>query len=111
MTAPGHISAEMESISAAIRQAHEVLDADGLIDMSPIEIQVNDLCDRLEKLRGKQGAAMQPRILALIHEFSQLGTLIEARLESLRGGLRQTGTQDRGLSAYEQAAHSGKPKS
>ncbi len=110
MTPSNDISAEVESISAVIRHARDVLDAEGLIDVNPIEIRVDKLCGRLDKLRGKEGAALQPRILALIDEFSQLGTLIETRLESLRGELKRTGGRAQALSAYGQAAHTDKPK-
>jgi hypothetical protein len=106
VTSPSDISTEVESISAVIRHARDVLDAEGLIDVSPIEARVNKLCGRLDKLRGKEGAAFQPRILALVDEFSQLDTMIETRLDNLM----RTDGRAQALTAYGQAARSDKPK-
>jgi hypothetical protein len=111
VTSTSDISTEVESISAVIRHARGVLDTEGLIDVSPIERRVNKLCGRLGKLQAKDGAAFQPRILALIDEFGELGTMIESRLESLRGGLERSGGRAQALSAYGRAVHSDKPKS
>ncbi len=109
MTSATDIMAEMESIGAVIRHARDLLNAGNLIDVSSIEGRVNDLCSRLERLRGNEGAALQPRVLALIDEFSQLASLIEARLEDLRGDLKQTGGRAQALSAYGLAALTDKP--
>ena len=111
MTPTSEMAAEVESISAMIRHARSAVDLGDLVDMSPLELRVNDLCGRLVKLCGEEGAALQPRVRALIDEFSQLGTLIEARLEKLRGDLPRTGGRAQALSAYGQATHPGEAES
>jgi len=111
MSLPDEIHTEVAAISAVIRDALGILGTEGLVDVSPIESRVHRLCSSLDKVRAGDGAALRPCILALIDEFSELGVMMEVRLESLRGKLHSTGGRAEALSAYGQAAHSGKPKS
>ncbi len=84
MTSTREISAEVDAISAAIQRA---LDSGGTIDVCAVEERVGKLCGQLGTLDGGEGAALRPRLEALIEEFARLGTLIETRLENMRGDL------------------------
>lgn len=88
MISAGEISAEVDAIGATIQRA---LDTGGAIDVREVEARVGKLCGHLGALDGGEGAALRPRLKALIDEFDLLGTLIETRLENMRGDLERIG--------------------
>ena len=101
---------EIRSIGAVIREARSALEAGQLIDVSPLESRVDELCRALAGSAAEDGVRLRDNVRALIAEFDQLAGMIEARLTGLKTA--PSGDEDpvRAASAYREAGHPDPPE-
>lgn len=110
MSTPDTLVNEMQAIGAVIRHARAELDAGRSIDVSPLEARIDTLCRALAESAAGDTTRLRNGVLALIDDFGQLASLIDARLGDLRKDLAETGGRTRAMSAYGKAVQPGKPK-
>lgn len=99
MTAAGDLLRDIKTLTGLLEQAHSELETGNLIDLGPLEPQVDEICHRVAQLPAGEGETIRPRLLALIDDLGQLGALIEARMTELKDVLGQA-ERNRARSAY-----------
>lgn len=104
MTAQADISQELRAIGGFILRAKVEIEAGQVMDLSPLEGRINELCENIEKLHGDDGRSLQAPLLALIDDFNHIGKLIEEKLEELKTELSGTNQRTRAASAYIKGA-------
>jgi len=110
MTMNTELSREMEAVEAVIQRAQADLAAGRAVDVSPLEGRISVLCEHLAAVPPEDSQAVQPRVLALIDDFSHLAREIESRMAELKEVLKDTSGRARALNAYGSAPRPDKPK-
>ncbi len=100
--------ADLEALGGIIARAEAALAADTLVDISPLEGFIEDVCQRIEGLPAAEGRIVQPRLLALVDDFGRLGRSIEKKMAELNSQMGETTGRQRAVSAYTKTAKPGK---
>ncbi len=104
MTSSAEIMVELQALGGVIARAQADLAADSLLDLSSLEGHIEDLCCRIEGLPAEDGRSLQPRLVAIIDDFGQLGRSIEVKMEELRGLMGDAAGRRLAHSAYSKNA-------
>lgn len=100
MTIAGDLLRDIKNLSGLLERAQSELENGTLIDLEPLEPQVEDICQRVGQLPAGEGETVRPRLQALIDDLGRLGTTIETRMAELKGAIGQAGDRNRALGAY-----------
>jgi hypothetical protein len=93
----------VEALSNVIMRARSELDSGNLVDLTAIEVGVNELCAQATTLSPSDGRTLRPRLLSLMDDFAHLSKAIEGRLEDLKRELGDTSGRQNALRAYGKA--------
>ena len=100
MSATREIMAELNTIGGIIARAETDLAADSIFDLTPLESLIEDLCRRIENLPPDQGRDIQPRLLALIDDFGQLGRSIDRKMSDIKSEMGGVMGRRQAMTAY-----------
>lgn len=100
MTQSFNIEAEMQSISARLRKARQGLSSGTVVDLEPIEQDVQGLCRAIETLSPDEAGSLRPRLFGLLEEVNQLSENLRAGLGELAQLLSAAGDRRKALTAY-----------
>ena len=100
MSASTGLGTQLQMLGGALARAHSDLDAGNEVNLTALEIAVNDLCAHVASLSIAEGRVLRPRLLALMDDFGHLSAAIEARLEALRRELGDASGRHNALRAY-----------
>ncbi len=100
MNATNGLGGLVQALSGVVARARAELDAGNFVDLTAIEIGVDELCAQATTLSPSDGKSLRPRLLALMDDFGYLSRAIEARLEDLKRELGNTGGRQSALRAY-----------
>lgn len=90
----------VQALSGVVARARMELDSGNLVDLTAVEVGVNELCAQATSLSPSDGSQLRPRLLALMDDFAQLSRAIEARLDHLKRELGDTSGRQNALRAY-----------
>jgi len=93
----------VEALSNVILRARSELDSGNLVDLTAIEVGVNELCAQATTLSPSDGRTLRPRLLSLMDDFAHLSKAIELRLDDLKRELGDTSDRQNALRAYGKA--------
>lgn len=93
---------DLQALGGLIAKAHDLVQAGELIDLTPLEPQVLEICSQIEELPATEGQTVKSRLIALIDDFNRLGHAIEDKLGEVKGSLGQSAGRRQALSAYGQ---------
>jgi hypothetical protein len=93
----------VEALSNVIMRARSELDSGNLVDLTAIEVGVNELCAQATTLSPSDGRTLRPRLLSLMDDFEHLSKAIEGRLDDLKRELGDTSGRQNALRAYGKA--------
>jgi hypothetical protein len=93
----------MHSLSARLRKARHGLSSGTIVDLTPIEQDVQWLCRSVEALSPEDASQLRPRIFGLLEEVNQLGENLRAGLGELAQLLSAAGDRRKALTAYATA--------
>ncbi|MEE8507267.1 MAG: hypothetical protein V3S40_13740 [Kiloniellales bacterium] len=94
------ISEDLQIIGGSVARAQAEVETGQVIDLSPLETEVEILCSRVQQLPADEGQSFRPRLLTLIDEFGRLARTIEQKLKELKGTLGETSDRRQAISAY-----------
>ena len=94
------ISEDLQIIGGSVARAQAEVEAGQVIDLRPLETEVEILCSRVQQLSADEGQAFRPRFLTLIDEFGRLARTIEQKLQELKGTLGENSDRRQAISAY-----------
>jgi len=94
------LESDMHSLSARLRKARQGLSRGTIIDLTPIEQDVQWLCRSVERLSPEEALELRPRLFGLLEEVNQLGENLRAGLGELAQLLSAAGDRRRALTAY-----------
>jgi hypothetical protein len=97
------LESDMHSLSARLRKARHGLSSGTIVDLTPIEQDVQWLCRSVEALSPEDAAQLRPRIFGLLEEVNQLGENLRAGLGELAQLLSAAGDRRKALTAYTTA--------
>jgi len=100
MSTAAGLGARLQALGGALARARSDLDAGNDVDVTALEIGVEDLCAQVAGLSIADGRVLRPRLLALMDEFGHLSAAIEARVEVLRCELGDASGRHTALRAY-----------
>ena len=107
MTATDQLGQDLKGLGTALARAEAEVAAGNLIDLTPLEARVGELCARLSGLSPAQAETLRPRMLALFDDFDRLTRTIETNLEEVRHALGGTTSRKRAIGAYGKTAGAG----
>lgn len=100
------VKAGITEAGSAVQAARTLLSQGSLIDLSGLEIFVQDLCGSVEQLSGNQGSALKPDLIKLIDDLNGLADIIMAERDSVAGEMKTLSDSKRAASAYGTGADS-----
>ena len=80
MSQNSDIITDLDAVDGIVARAESELAAGVVLDLSPLERQVESLCARIESLPPGEGRPLQPKLLALADAFGRLGQSIESAM-------------------------------
>ena len=108
MSATREIVAELDAIVGMIARAEANLNSDTIVDLSPLEPFIEELCCRIENLPVEQGRDMQPRLLSLIDDFGRLGRSIDKKMGDIKSEMGGATGRRQAVTAYSKNPGPGK---
>ena len=111
MTATAQLSHDLKGLGTALARAEAEVAAGNLVDLTPLEAHVGELCARLSGLSPAEAETLRPRMLALFDDFDRLTRTLETTLEEVRGALGGTTSRKRAIGAYGKTAGGGPDRS
>lgn len=100
MSQTARLESDMHALSARLRKARQGLSRGTIVDLAPIEQDVQWLCRSLEWLSPEDAAQLRPRLFGLLEEVNQLGENLRAGLGELAQMLSAAGDRRKALHAY-----------
>jgi hypothetical protein len=94
------LESDMHSLSARLRKARQGLSRGTIVDLTPIEQDVQWLCRSVESLSPDEASALRPRLFGLLEEVNQLGENLRAGLGELAQLLSAASDRRKALTAY-----------
>ncbi len=108
MSQTSEIMADLDAVSGIISRAEADLAAGVVLDFSPLESQIVELCARIDGLPPGEGRVLQSKLLALADTFGRLGETIEGAMSELKVELGEVSGRQRAASAYGNSSGSKK---
>ncbi len=96
--------AELDAISDIIVRTEADLAAGAVLDLTPLESHIQELCARVEGFPPGDGRALQPKLRALADDFDRLGRSIEAMMGEVKAEMGQVSGRQRAASAYAKSS-------
>lgn len=100
MTPTASLESDMQSLSARLRKARQGLSRGTIVDLTPIEQDVQWLCRTVESLSPDEARDLRPRLFGLLEEVNQLGENLRAGLGELAQLLSAAGERRKAITAY-----------
>ena len=100
MSSAREIVAELDTIGGIIARAETDLAAHSILDLTPLEPFIEDLCCRIENLSPEQGRDMRPRLLALIDNFGRLSRSIDRKMSDIKSDMGSVAGRQQAMTAY-----------
>lgn len=94
------IESEMTALAVRLRNARQSLAEGTIIDLGPIEKDVQHLCGLIGVLPREEARGLRPRVMGLLEEINNLSENLRAGLGELAQLLGEAGERRRALSAY-----------
>lgn len=108
MSATRGIVAEMDTVVGMIARAETDLTTDTVVDLSPLEPVIEELCCRIESLPPEAGRDIQPRLLSLIDDFDRLGRSIDKKMGDIKSEMSGATGRRQAMTAYSKPPGSNK---
>lgn len=100
--------ADLEAVGGIIARSEADLAAGAVLDLSPLESHIHELCTRIESLPPGEGRDLQPKLLALADGFGRLGRSLEAMMSELKAEMGEVSGRQRAASAYAKSSEPNK---
>ncbi len=100
--------AELDAVGDIIARTEADLAAGAVLDLTPFESHIQELCTRIEGLSPGDGRVLQPKLLALADDFGRLGRSIEAMMGEVKAEMGQVSGRQRAASAYAKSSEPNK---
>jgi hypothetical protein len=100
MSAARGIVAELDAVVGMIARAETDLTTDTIVDLSPLEPVIEELCCRIESLPPEAGRDMQPRLLSLIDDFGRLSRSIDKKMGDIKREMGGATGRRQAMTAY-----------
>ena len=94
------VKAGITEAGSAVQAARTLLSQGSLIDLSGLEVFVQDLCGSVEELPENQGGVLKPDLIKLIDDLNGLADVITAERDSVAGEMKTLSDSKRAASAY-----------
>jgi hypothetical protein len=104
MSQNGDIVTDLDAVGGIVARAESELAAGVVLDLSPLESQVESLCARIESLPPGEGRPLQPKLLALADAFGRLGQSIETAMDDVKAEVGETSGRQRAVSACAESS-------
>lgn len=103
MTNLTHISESARDLRHKIRRGTQAAERGDVIDLLPIQAEVDSLCQSLEALPKGDSDAVQQDVIGLVDELSNLTDKLNQGLVIIRNELKDLSERQRAVSAYGKA--------
>ena len=100
MTAEAELAEELERIDGLVARARNDLADGAILDLSPLEQRVAQLCAGIHSLPIEQGRGFTPRLTALLADLGSLGGEIKEGRDALSKALDGQGKRRSAVNAY-----------
>ncbi len=104
MSHSSEIMADLNAVDGVIARAEADLAAGAILDLSPLESRIAEICARIEDLPPGEGGALQAKLLALADTFGHLGRSIEATISEVKAEMGDVSGRQRAASAYAKSS-------
>ncbi len=108
MSQCSELMTDLDALGGIIARAEADLAAGTILDLSPLEGHIEELCARIEDLPPGEGRDVQPKLLALADAFGRLGQSIEATMSELRTEMGEVSGRQQAASAYAKSSEPNK---
>jgi hypothetical protein len=95
---------ELDTVGGFLARAEADLAAGAVLDIAPLEGQIEKLCTHIGDLPPGEDRSLQSRLLALIDTFGHLGRTIEAALDELKTEMGGVSGRRQAASAYAKSS-------
>ncbi len=103
MTDSTALSASARDLRSKIRRASQAAEKGEIIDLAPLQMEVDSLCKRIEALPKDQAKGLQGDVIGMIEELSHLSDRLNQGLAIIRQELQSLAERQRAVSAYGKA--------
>ena len=100
--------ADLGAVGVIIARTEADLAAGAVLDLSPLESHVRELCTRIEGLPPGDGRTLQPKLRALADDVDRLGRSLEAMMSEVKAEIGQVSGRQRAASAYAKSSEPNK---
>lgn len=100
MTTSDDLMAALGRLDGQVARARHDLASGAILDLSPLERQVSELCAGIRGLPAEQARPFASRLLALFTELEALGDQIKQGRDALAAELGELGKRRSAVSAY-----------
>ena len=100
MTNFAQISEAARDLRHKIRRGSQAAERGDVIDLLPVQAEVDSLCSALASLPKDESKAIQSDIVALVDELSTLTDKLNQGLVIIRNELKDLSERQRAVSAY-----------
>ncbi len=108
MSQSGELMADMDAVGDIIARTEADLAAGAVLDLTPLESHIQELCARIEGLPPGDGRALQSKLRALANDFDRLGRSIEATMSEVKAEKSKDSGRQRAVSAYAKSSEPNK---
>ncbi len=114
MSQSSELMTDLDAVGGIIARAEADLAAGAILDLSPLEGHIEELCTRIEgldpgaDLAPGEGLALQSKLLALADNFGRLGRSIEAMMGEVKAEIGGVSGRQRAASAYAKSSEPNK---
>ena len=96
----GPLAESLETLRGLVTRAHGDIAAGAIIDLTPLEVRVRDLCQTIAALPRQDGVRYRDALVALMDDLGALSSRVESGLEALSAELGTAGKRHSAVSAY-----------
>ena len=104
MSQNGDIMTDLDAVGGIVARAESELAAGVVLDLSPLESQVESLCARIESLPPGEGRPLQSKLLALADAFGRLGQSIETAMDDVKAEVGEISGRQRVANACAESS-------
>jgi|HigsolmetaAR203D_1030402.scaffolds.fasta_scaffold04308_3 hypothetical protein len=94
---------DLSDVCQAVVAARRTVESGGLVDLSGLEDRIADLCGSVQRLPKTSGRALQPELLGLVDELSQLTEELGRQRDQVKSELEETNIRQAAASAYRKS--------
>ncbi len=103
MTDIQHISNAARDLRHKIRRGTQAAEKGDVIDLLPLQAEVDSLCQAIEALPDHGGKAVEKDVVGLVEELSNLSEKLNQGLSIIKNELQELSERQRAVSAYGKA--------